>query len=293
MSVNEFLQELLDSQKLSGGELDAIAQNRDEIKAVLTTKFGNEPKIWEAGSKAKGTMIKESYDLDLVCYFPRDCGRDIKEIYEDVEGVLQAKYVIERKTSALRILRLDNNKNAIYSHIDVVPGRFIDEKEEDAFLYISQGEKDWIQTNLDVHIEHVRKSGCSELIKLVKLWKIRNLVQLKTFILELLVVEFLKGSRTKDNLESSFKKVLESLRDDISDMRLEDPANSNNDVCNNWSKSERLRISFEAKESLALIGGENANDTEKWKQVFKEKSIEASSASPLVIKDPAKHWCSP
>lgn len=81
-------------------------------------------------------------------------------------------------------------------HIDVVPGRFI-EGTTDVFLNVAYGDKQRMQTNLKTHINHIKDSGCVEIIRLVKLWAHRNNIKIKTFILELFVVKVLSEYREK------------------------------------------------------------------------------------------------
>jgi len=293
MTVNEFLQKLLKSQALTQQMLDDLSSYRQEVEEFLREKFGEEPTIRYGGSKAKGTMIKENYDLDIVCYFPRECDRDIKDIYNDVHKKLSEKYFVTPKTSALRIQKVDNNKAKLDYHIDVVPGRFVDDKKREAFLYVAQREGSRIKTDLEKHIDVISKSGCVDLIRLGKLWRVRNNISLRTFLLELLVIDCLKGSRSKDDLQSSFKQFLEYLRDSISDVRLEDPANTNNVVSDNWSDGEREIISSKAKEALDIIDSE-FDDPEKWREIFKEpKANKYIADSSIVVTGErlSKPWC--
>jgi len=293
MTVNEFLQKLLTSQALTQQMLNSLSTYRDEVEVFLREKFGEQPTIRYGGSKAKGTMIKESYDLDIVCYFPRDCKLEIKEIYDDVYKKLAEKYSVTPKTSAIRIQKVGDDKTKIDYHIDVIPGRFVDDKKQDAFLYVSHGEGNRIKTNLETHIKFISQSGCVDIIKLGKLWKIRNSINLKTFLLELLVIKCLESSRTKDNLQYSFKKFLEYLKDSILDVRLEDPTNTNNIVSDNWAGTERQLISSKAEEASSVLG-EDSGNSEKWKEIFKEPGTEKyiSTASIIVNKDRlSKPWC--
>src|SRR5690349_8509492 len=74
MTPREYLQQLIESQTLAedSPELKALRKRRDEIEAHLREAFGSSPNIRYGGSQAKGTLVRDSYDLDLVCYFPRD-----------------------------------------------------------------------------------------------------------------------------------------------------------------------------------------------------------------------------
>src|ERR1043165_6727455 len=147
MSDKKYLEDILASQTLDpdGQEMKDLREHRADVEKILRKKFADcTPTIRYGGSKAKGTMIKEAYDLDMTCFFGRadnGAGETLQEIYENVEAALADDYLITRKPSALRLKSRDVNLWAADFHIDVVPGRFIDEKKEDVFLYRSSGEK--------------------------------------------------------------------------------------------------------------------------------------------------------
>ena len=64
-------------------------------------------------------MIAESYDLDLICYFPSENDKTLKEIHNEVQNALSEKYSVERtKASAVRGPEFDNDLETDY-HIDV------------------------------------------------------------------------------------------------------------------------------------------------------------------------------
>jgi hypothetical protein len=116
-------------------------------------------------------------------------GETLEEIYHNTASALEPTYVIERKPSALRPKDHDPQRFGVDFHIDVVPGRYIDDSKADTFLYQSSGEKKRLKTNLEVHINHVKDSGVIETIRLIKLWRERKGLKFKTFVLELLVIK--------------------------------------------------------------------------------------------------------
>src|SRR5580658_7677454 len=106
MTPNEYLLKTLDQQTLAqdSDELEQLRDRRKEVEDLLRTDFGSSPTIRYGGSKAKGTMIKEEYDLDVICYFPRDdddAGGNLESIFENVKNSLARKYVALPKTSAI------------------------------------------------------------------------------------------------------------------------------------------------------------------------------------------------
>src|SRR5688500_13123595 len=103
MNDKQYLEDVLKSQTLDpdGQEMEDLRSHRSDVDTLLRTKFEKcSPAIRYGGSKAKGTMIKESYDLDITCFFKSDesaAGATLQEIYENVEAALVGDYMITRK----------------------------------------------------------------------------------------------------------------------------------------------------------------------------------------------------
>lgn len=144
MTPEEYLKKILKQQMFEDDapELKDLRKRRAEIKLALESHFSeSSPSIRWAGSMAKDTMIKESYDGDVTCYFPHDedgAGTTLEEIYDNVAELLGKDYVIERKASALRVKNLSTKATKGFAedlHFDVVPGRFTDDDEEDVFMH--------------------------------------------------------------------------------------------------------------------------------------------------------------
>ena len=230
MTADEYLREVLDSQ--------ALGDDSDEVKALQTHRADVEKRIRDnfkdtsltiryAGSKAKGTMNKESYDLDIISYVStgdNSAGETLEDIYENHKKALSKKYIVEPKGSALRLKGCDPENLGVDFHIDVVPGRFTDETKADAYLYQSGDDKKRLKTNLDVHLDHVRDSDVIEAIRLAKLWKVRNGLPIRTFVLELAVIKLLEDEK-KNNLSAQMEHFWTELRDNSANLTVEDPAN--------------------------------------------------------------------
>jgi hypothetical protein len=220
-------------------------------------------------------MIVESYDLDIICYFPSDTEKTLKEIYKDVWNALSSHYKLEAKSSAIRIRKEEPEQAEHDYHIDVVPGRFI-QGTDDVFLYMNFADRERMQTNLKTHINYITQSGCQEIIKLVKLWKVRNDIVFKTFILELFVINALQGIRDKTELENAFKTVMEAFVNN-SHVELVDPANTANVVSRTISDLGRQNMKAKAQEALDIMRKHSSDD--KWKLIFKETITERQPAT--------------
>ena len=287
MTDHDYLEAILEDQTLGedSAELKALRKRRDEVETLLRSAFGfGGPSIKYGGSYKKGTMIRESYDLDLTCYFAHDdkvAGNTLQEIYESVENVLRTKYWTERKGSAIRIKSRENDAHVDF-HIDVVPGRFVNGKDGDVNLHRTNGDKAFLKTNLDKHVTHVQDSGVIPAIRLMKLWALRRGVVIKTFALELIVIDALRG-HADENLGLQIEHVMMELRDGADELSISDPANGNNDLSELLNPSVRFALEHAAKETLRAL------DQNGWEAVYgpvrnAKVAVLASIASALPVR---------
>lgn len=269
MNPNDFLAAVLDVQTIKDGdaELKAIEDAREKVEAILKKQYGTKITVKYGGSKAKGTMIKENYDLDILCYFENNddsAGNTLEEIYNDVAKTLEKEYHIDKKNSAIRIW---DKKTSVDFHIDVVPGRY-DENKEDAFLHQNDSPKVRLKTNPEKHIKLIQESGRKEVIRLAKIWRERKGFSLKTFILELLVVEVLKTSLDREVYDKLLTKFFKELVENIDSIKIEDPANpTGNDLSPIFNADVRNTLKTFAKQALDAIRAGN------WGAIFGSTTV--------------------
>ena len=296
MDTNKYLDQVLSEQELDedSSELKELQTHRAEVEALLCASFGSRPIIRYGGSKAKGTLIKEYYDLDFVCYLPWDsnaAGATLEEIYGNVRDCLRKKYYVEEKTSALRLKGMSSNDYMRDFHIDVVPGRFSDETKSDCFIYQKSAEKCRLKTNLDVHIAHVRGSGVVEAIRLLKLWKARKGLRIKQFVFELLIIDLLEGLNSKP-VADQLIHVWEEISDHAEAIHAEDPANpSGNDLTD---------VMLAAWPALRAASTDTLNTIKwsGWEAVFGPVSparsfgiAERAQRAAATVSTPNRPWC--
>ena len=220
MTPHGYLINVLNKQKLQDSDLTPLQNAREDIERKLRQYIGWSPRFYYGGSYGKRTMIKASYDLDIAAYFPMDDGRPIRDIYNLVhQALLNSGFLVHPKTVALNI---PYSNHGFY--IDVVPARARDLECRDATLY-KNGHDSYMKTSLKVHIESVRPYR--EIIKLMKLWKVRHGISCKTFVIEQLVRRAI-GNQLITDYSDAMKRVLEFIANNIKIVRLVDPANSNN-----------------------------------------------------------------
>lgn len=247
-----YLRKLLSEQNLTDNQKNNLRNLRHKIEQKVKAGLKGTPKTYYGGSYKKNTMIKASYDLDVVLYWPEAFQYSLESIYKGIGSVLQKKWTYVKAKRVGWELPFEGD-----FHIDVVPGKESSTKKDFAYLYNSKTGGSF-QTSIKVHVDHVRNSGRTDAIRLMKLWKKRKDVPIKTFILEMMVIDGCKGKR-RDNLESQLDAALHYIKDKITTTRIVDPANTNNIVSETLTKEEKNRI-----RKLA----DQATKYETWGEVF-------------------------
>jgi hypothetical protein len=242
MTEHLYLSGVLQQQELPARELTTLRATRDEIERKLRGVFGYAPRFYYGGSYGKDTLIREKYDLDLVMYFPPDATTSIQDLFNSVWAALQrVGYIVQPKTVAIRLPYQGG------FHVDVVPGRAQDASYRYATLY-KYGQGSTLQTSLKVHIDAVRKSNLRDVLRLMKVWRVRQQLTLSTFAMELTVVRALHGSIIVD-YGRALRQVFSFIRDQFSTVRLVDPANTNNVI--EIDTVTRYAIQFAASRAAA------------------------------------------
>lgn len=259
MTLTEYLNKVLESQALKEGSPERVRlrQHRVDVEKLLRVKFpDSSPTIKYGGSVAKNTLIKDAYDLDIICYFEHNDetpGESLADIYHNVNEALSTSYFVEPKRSSLRLKGKSDIDYLQDFHIDVVPGRYTDASRGDCYIHQAEGEKTRLKTNIDKHIEHIRDSGLTPIIRIMKLWNVQNGINLKTFGMELLVIEALKQHKSA-SLGDQFARMLTKLRDEAYSLSIEDPANpTGNDLTSLLDDGMRNRLMSTAAANLSQI----------------------------------------
>lgn len=294
MSGNKYLSELLDSQRLdeTSSEWEELSDEAARIESIIRAAYpDSDLTLTYGGSRAKGTMIRDDYDLDLVAYFENDDtapGETLEDIYEANAKLLGKHYTVRRKRSAVRL----NKKAGGDLRVDFVSGRYVDETNTDVFIHQNEGKKERLKTNIELHISHVRDSSCTDVIMLSKFWKGRMGIGIKTFPLELLVIAILVTDNG-GNLEQRFIRVLTAFTERIEEIKIEDPANpTGNDLSH--ALSEKLR------KQLAKIAADTLTTAHEygWEHIFGKievrqatmPRIQALRSAAASVSVPTKPW---
>lgn len=248
MSSHQYLQGVLSRHTLTDAELNPLREAREHIEGVLRAEVGSAARFYYGGSFAKRTMLRSSFDLDIIVYVPSYERATLRDIFEGVHRrLVNAKFIVAPRTVALRLPYQGG------FHIDVVPGKAQDGTFRYATLYKNSYPPSSLQTSLKVHIESIKDAGLGEVVQLVKLWRSQRGIDCSTFALEIAVQRAMFNVR-RDDLAVAFSTVLEWLSRDFVQARLVDPANSNNII--DVPPATRLAVATAAAIALRSTWGQ-------------------------------------
>lgn len=269
-----------------------MENDRDKILTIISgiSELKPQPTPYYGGSRGKKTQIKESYDLDIVLYYSSEIQTSVKDIYYKILNKLKKERDDAiQKNVAIRLLKRDKY------HIDVVPGKRISDNDDFAYIYKSSQDKS-LKTSVKKHIESVSEFARRDVLKLLKLWKVRNKLEIPSFLLEQITIIALEKINTSIALDKALIHVLKFISTNLPTIKIPDPANQSNiitdeDVISTQNKS---LVSEAAKWSL---DANNLETIEGWENIFRKKDQspsnfqDGSQRSPRLAPDsPARRF---
>jgi len=304
MDILKHLESVIETHKLNKEQelLDKHIQKKNEIKEALEEKYGVDVySPFNSGSYAKNTAINTKFDFDLVSPFKRNAfgtNGTLEDMYNAVYDFLYEKYKDKATLKKQKVsigLEFYDSGNVI--KIDVVPGRelnldqYTKDKNLNLYVYNKYGKIDAgserIKTNIQAQIDNIRdradreKDSIRKIIRLLKVWKTtKGDYPTKSFFLELITIKAFDNSEISGNLWEKLKAVLEYIRDNVTKdgFKLIDPGNSNNDIADTLTTSEKQRLADDMKIMLDRI----KDDDENIKMYFPENpkfKVEDSSGN--------------
>jgi hypothetical protein len=190
-------------------------------------------KIIPSGSFLKGTAIKGAADIDLLISLKNQAPFTLKEIYESLYDFLNQSYSAQKQNVSIGI---------IYQGIkvDLVPAKKQPNVTHPHSIYVSKQDT-WTKTNINMHINLIKKSPHRNVIKLLKIWSKLNRLDFSSFVLEMTVLEVLRKKRVL-GIDKKFLSVLEYIIEEFEYAKIYDPANTNNVISDSISNDQKDRI---------------------------------------------------
>jgi hypothetical protein len=199
---------------------------------------GHEYIIKLSGSLAKGTAITGTTDIDLFISLHPSVStcNTLENVYNTLRNrFTMAGYVAREQNVSIGI---DHTK----LKIDVVAGVKHNASGLDHSIW-KRKKQTWTKTNIDEHINYIKKSGRVFDIKMIKIWRKLKKLDFPSFYLELSVIEALKGTLLLGSSPSeNFVKIMNYFKNDFVNKIILDPTNENNKVSEELTQIEKREI---------------------------------------------------
>ena len=228
---------------------------RIEIEELLKKQYDTKCNFWYGGSLAKGTANINSCDIDLLTYLNNDTKMSLQEIYDKTYESLKNNYICEKKNSAITLTGKIGEEWDY--NVDVVPGKFSSsDATSDVYLW-QNNSKSRIKTNPEKQIKKIKESKSKDVIRLIKLYRDFNNFKFKSFFLEIFAVDVVESLYSEN--DSLLDKVIKfcSQYDKIGVQKINDPANTHNDIMDIHSKYEFSIIREKIKSLYEVLMTDN------------------------------------
>lgn len=244
MTSNEYVMNVVRNYALPAQlDTNTVYYVVNPLKRVIAEWAGSclcETKL--SGSRAKGTAIDLSTDLDLFISLTSNTTNSLKEIYDSLYNWVTRKGITARKQNVSIGITYGGQK------IDLVPAKRQGQYGNDHSLYRSKADT-WTKTNIDTHISRVNNSGRRNEIIALKVWRENHRLEFPSIYLETLAIDALSG-RSSSDTASNFSYLLRYIGDNIGSLRVVDPANSNNILSDDLTAGEKRILSTQAQKSM-------------------------------------------
>lgn len=247
MTAEQYLNQII--TKYDARNLHAYSHELLRLKTILKTWasscFLN---IIDSGSRAKGTAISIASDVDYVISLTNNCNENnggLKGIYDSLFKRLTTEYSVVRKQNVSCRINLNGLQ------VDITPAKKHSGNTNYHWIYRTKTDQ-YHQTNIQQHINDISTSGRSNEIKIVKIWRELNKLDIPSIYLEYLIIKNILFNKPKDSskLGSNTSYIFTELAKDTNNplfSRIVDPANSNNILSDLLSQNEKLDIIKSAK----------------------------------------------
>ena len=245
MDNEEFLRTVLNGLEPPQTQVDSLLRLRDNVRSCIFNNIGGKKNMFMAGSFKKRTLIKRHYDLDMFIiwspgFIPLE---DLEDLFYMVKDALNSKWKrIEKKRVGWRI-PYENE-----FHVDIIPTIQDIYDSEYSYLYNCY-ENTKLRTSMQLHMEHIERYDRRDVIKLLKLWKYRRDVPIKTFLLEIMT-HLACYDVSRESLSDQLEAVFEYIANNIVDRDFYDPANKDNIITKDLTRREKHEIRNKAYKAL-------------------------------------------
>lgn len=320
MTPEEYLSGFASKLNLTYAEREQISQKHNTLRENLREKLSVEDDFL-TGSYPRHTIIRsegnEKFDVDFFLAFSNDDFGDY-ELHKLLEIVKHVLEEIQQDDPDIIGISEQNRSIAVeYDdgfQIDVVPA--IEIKKDELYRIFDKRTRQPIESNPKLHGNNLSESNEATeygsikrlvpIIKLLKSWKRDKCDYVKSFHLELLIIDILKDEPI-ETYSSGLNKFFSLAGNYLHKATLVDPANEEN-VIDEYLDEDGTRQELidlvDRERNIAELAylyeseGDDNSAIREWKKVFegnegeRGRQVEPKSSEPISIdSSPAKPWC--
>jgi hypothetical protein len=249
----QYLSSLVKSQEPLGRQMENLETLSNRIGQFIKKRLKDDVSLYYGGSKARNTLLRQIPDLNIGIYWPENSDKTLEEIHSLVGKALKKKW---GKTTPKNIGWEVMYKTDFF--FTVIPGMIINEKTQTTIFYWKSAEE-LIETSLKFQDEYIKDNDRGNIIRLLKLWKLRKGVPINSFIIELMCINACKGIK-RTEIEKQASRMFNYLYENIDRINVYDPANEGNLVSDIMSDEDKA-----STKQFALL----ALQANNWGKIFK------------------------
>lgn len=320
MTIEEFFKNLLNDLELKDSERDRISKKHIELRESLRKKLDVEDDFL-TGSYNRNTLIRpkdieEKFDVDFFLAFNKDDYGEseladlLKIVKDTLDEIKNDDGDIEEIRQQKRSIGVIYNDNF---QIDVVPA--IQIEKDKRYKIFDKSSQQATESNPKLHGQNlttaneITESGSIKrlvpIVKLLKSWKRNKCDYVKSFHLEMLLVEIL-GDEEISSFSQGIAKFFVNAEQHLRKASMKDPANEDNIIDeyldDDDKRDELLKLIANEKEiaekSLEFEkNGENDYAVNEWKKIFSDdesqddKEYSSPNGPTIIGRSPSKPWC--
>ena len=244
MTADDYLRQILAREAVDDGPGAPLRLLEADIVNILGDWLGDDlQEVAPDGAFEKGTANASGVGIDFLATIKPDCPTPIEGLYESLHMHLHALGLAPVRRPVSIGIPLEGTM------VDIIPARLLPGRPTELRLYNERLESDF-DTSLLWHRHDVRKSGRAEEIRLIKLWRDQNGLELPTLYLELSVMAALRG-KPPGTLAINLWSVLAHLATLFVARAVIDPANANNIVSDVLDSAGKQKIRAAAQATMA------------------------------------------
>ena len=244
MTGDQYVESVLAKYAVPRGPTSAAERLGATVEGPLRTWAGQQLSALQwSGSYAKETGVRGISDVDVFVSLKSDTKETLKELYNMLFSLAQRNNWAPRRQNVSIGVIINGTRG------DLIPGKIQSGYQNYHSLYVRKRDS-WTKTNVTLHINKVRNSGRLKEIRALKIWRMLHNLEFPSLYLELFALQALSG-RSRAAVASNVLHALGAIGSSLTSTRIVDPANTNNILSEDLTRSEKQRAALQASKSAS------------------------------------------